>query len=261
MHRFVRKHVGSPMLVLGTGPSAFRVSKDPQYKPLLQKLPSIAINRGFALGLKVNYQISLDRIWHAVFKQKPALECYNRVHATYAKWCKKHGATVNDWTLEDFVAAYWDQLHLHPEIQVYFKLCSLHAPFTRFVSLRNHAVCPYVSVPFGGTRNTPMFGRYVGSLFNANNTAHAAIHLAAVMAGNPIFLLGIDMAKHEPKIRPWERCAYARAGVLRGFRVLRDNLGRSTRIVNLNPSANLSTFERVKGYEDGLRILRSCIPH
>jgi len=253
MHQYQQKHKGQPMLVLGTGPSAWDIGRRPEFVELLNGMPTIGINRAFGVGLRVNYQISLDRIWQALLSSKPAKASYNRLSKTFVAWKTKHGTSVRMWTLEDFVAAYRDKLEIHPEVQTYLRLCSPHAPFTRFIQTTNFPACPYGAIAFNAVLTVDT-GRYTG-LFNRGNTGHAAVHLAALMGANPIFLLGVDMAPPDATKRPWERCLYAREGVILGFRILREKI-RGTIIYNLNPKAALDAFSRVKSHEDALDILK-----
>lgn len=253
MLQYQQKHKDQPILVLGTGPSAWDLGRRSEFVEVLRGITTIAINRGIGVGLPVHYQISLDRIWSALLKKPQAKKSYQRLQAAFNAWRSKHGQQVCRWTVEEFAQAHWKLLDLHPEVQTYLKLCSPHAPFVRFMQSPNSKSCPYRHVSFKPVQQVNI-NRYVG-LLNRGNSAHPAINLAGLMGGNPIFILGIDMAHPDPKARPWERCVYAREGVLKGFRILREKM-RGVVVYNLNSDAKLDAFTRVKSYGEALDILR-----
>lgn len=260
MHRFARKHLNEPLLVLATGPSAWEYVKMPEFIELASNMKVIAVNRAFDMGVPVQYQISLDRIWLALRQRlKEARASYEMVVAAYYKFKAKHGPEVASWTVEDFFEAYKDILKPHTETKLYFRLCSPHAPFIRFINSKNFRVAPYSCIPFPiHAGATVKWGAWMGKLFAKGNTTQSAIHLAAIMGGKPIFVVGLDLTPPDPVNKPWEKGArYERThDVAAGFKIIGAALAKHVPVYNLSPISRSEGFRKVKSYEEGLRLLR-----
>lgn len=258
MQRFVAKHRGKALIVVGTGPSAWKFTSKPAICKLLNKYTLIGINRAFSLPIKLTYQISLDEIWQILRNREPeSRKSYNKISAVFQQWKQLRGRSVAQWSLEDFVAAYGSQLEVDAELLKYFKLCSPHAPFVRFAPSGFTTTCPYDAVHFQRQVGTPT--KVYRGLYHSANTAHSAIHLAVVMGAKVVFLLGVDMAPPKRDERSWERGKYDTDAVMLGFRVLRSAFN-DLRIVNLNPQARLQAFERATDVRNAIHLLKQHLP-
>jgi len=271
---FEKRHIGKPLLVIGTGPSVW--SAPPHLKQLIEKYkpPTIAINRAFDIwsDLPPTYQISTDKIWKALIGptsyKGQAKQVYTLLQGYFKNWKRNNPHEAENWSFEDFVGAYRDVLlpkrhdHLFAQQEVwrYFRLCSPHAPFIRFSWDGNSQSCPYQSIRFRQQKNQKdiQYGQSKdGALMVKGNTAQSAIHLAAVMMAQPIFMIGVDLTKRDDKNRPWENRAHylsdkRTCSISQGFRRLSSCLRQKVHIVNLNPNTRCNFFEVVPTQEAGL---------
>lgn len=290
LSQFNSAHKGKPVLVLGTGPSAFspELGQSQRFLDLASsELPIIGLNRAFDIPhIKINYQLSIDRIWFALLKKsirkgqtyaETVWRSYVHVVESFKAWKLRYGIANGEWTIEDFVSAYRDDLKPHPEVWRFFRLCSPYAPFIRFSWANNSGSaamrCPYPGVKFGkADKQDPfMYGQcFEDKLIVRNNAAQTGIHLAYIMGAAPIFLLGVDLTPADPKKRDWETGAryatrQAQDPIDGAFRWVAQKVKRHVHVVNLNPDTLLHHFERVKSVQEGLdhleREIRRGYPH
>ena len=261
MHRHTRTHINKPVLVLGTGPSAWHAAKDSELTKLLNRIPTIAVNRAFNVGITVQYQISLDRIWGAFLRWEKDRLCLDRLRRLFKLWQTKHKPAADNWTLEEFVEA--KDVEVTGEIESYFRLISPHAPFTRFVTEANKTGCPYDAVSFQTSRSKAVrWGVYRDGLVGTGNTALPAMHLATVMGANPILLLGVDWTAPMPKERPWERGAcYQLDRAKKSMMKLATDLRGQTNVYNLSPVSWLPWFQKAKNWGETLTWLKGFVKH
>lgn len=262
-----------PALVLGTGPSAWNIGTSPEFLELVPGLLVIGINRAYEIhrDIRLNFQISTDKIWDAFLKTPDARSNFDYLTQQFRVWRSVHA--VKGWSLEDFITAYKSQLEIHPEVWRYFRLASPFAPFVRLSYANNSTHSPYreQSILFrrhDANRYPIHYGRCLyDSLIVEGNTAQSAIHLAAVMGCAPIFVLGVDLTPPEPDKRPWEKGAVyridgttAKSGTrAAGFRRLAKDLRGKVHVVNLNPKTMLRDFEVVESIKAGLQHVKEVI--
>jgi len=261
MKQFANIHKNQPCLVLATGPSAWAMLDIPSMYKLFKRMPIIAINRAMNMGISINYQISLDRIWTAFFNPgnppgAKALKNYKYLKRQFNTWKAKY---KSNWTMEEWISAYWGELNIDNETKNYFRLLSPHAPFIRFLPNNHARIAPYTCQGFNGANGRLKHGIFTGGLYIGRNTGITAIHLASLMGCNPIFLSGIDMEPPNRRIRPWERCIYARQGVFKGFEKVAKDLLPSTRILNLNPKTKLEAFPHTRSLDDSVAQMKKAL--
>lgn len=271
---FAGIYQGKPIIVVGTGPSAFDKNLG-QSKRFLElaatRIPIIGMNRAFQIpNLRINYQISIDRIWRALINKKryngAAWESFQQLQDVFKAWQARYPEAA-DWTVEDFATAYKSELNLHDEVWRYLQLCSPHAPFIRFTWAGNSGSCPYRSVRFNKAKKQDKLphGKAPGdALMVGGNVGQAGIHLAHVMGGLPIFLMGVDLSDPDVKKRPWEVGARYRYDKVRdpidaGYRLLANKMKGKTHVINLNPKTHLRHFEKAASVKEGMDRLEKEI--
>lgn len=255
IQQFINVHRDRDIVVIGTGPSAWSFGQKPEVQELLRKTINIAVNRGFTLGIPVQYQMSLDQVWKAFIKRPKDNAQHRILLQVFAQWKKEYGLQASMWNFDDWCEAYKDDLHIRPEVWRWLMLMSPHAPFVRFTTLHNSKHAPYSCVGFVPANVTPQRGVYANGMLSAGNSAFPAIHLATVMGARRILLLGIDMAPPNNKERPWEGPAYYRKQHRNTFKRIMQGLGAEG-VINLNPTAALQEVPRVQDEEQALLLIR-----
>lgn len=259
MSSFVGAHLNETMVVLGTGPSAYdpgSFGRNEQVQRLLSELPVIALNRAFSIGVKVNYQVSLDKVYTALLKHPSAKASLASLKKRFVEWSTKYN--IEGWTFEDWVQTYCDKSSIDFEVLNLLKLSSPHAPFIRFLQQGTAIKAPYEAVGFNVVSRPFMWNNYKNGLVAGGNTAHAGIALASVMGARKVLFLGVDMTKPSAVHKRWEvNQSYYRKNVKQGFKRAQQELGSKIKFINLNPNAELAEFEKTTSYDASMDLLIS----